>query len=81
MDKIAGGNGVTHFKNAKAGNIFLVTKKGYEKTPDKVKKKRKIGSPVKGFEYSVSASWIDKGYVKEYREAQLNFDGGRNYGY
>ena len=26
------------------------------------------GSPVKGFEYSVSVSWIDKGYVKEDRE-------------
>ncbi len=42
MDKTAGGNGLTHFKNAKAGNIFLVTEKGYEKTPDEVKKERNV---------------------------------------
>lgn len=60
---------MAYYKNATAGNIFLLTKKGFERTPDEVKKERKIGSPVKGFEYSVPASWIDKGYVKEYREA------------
>lgn len=56
---------MAYYKNAKAGNIFLLTKKGFERTPDKVKQERKTGSPVKGFEYNVPISWIDKRYVEE----------------
>lgn len=59
---------MAYFKNAKAGNIFLLTKKGFERTPDKVKQERKIGRPVKGFEYNVPVSWNDKGYIEEERE-------------
>ncbi len=53
------------YRSAKAGNIFLLTKKGYDKTPDRVKPERKISCPVKGFEYRVPISWIKKGYVVE----------------
>lgn len=50
-------------KTAESGNIFVLTEKGYWNTPDKARKERKAGSPVKGYEYS--ASWIEKGYVEE----------------
>lgn len=52
-------------KIAENGKHFVVTVKGYEHTPDKVKPERAIGKPVKGYEYSVPQSWIDKGYVEE----------------
>lgn len=57
-------------KNAKKGNIFLLTKKGYEITPDKVKPERKIGEPVKGYEYSVPLSWVEKGLVEEKQQPE-----------
>ena len=57
-------------KNAGEGKIFVVTNKGYEKTPDKVKPERAIGKPVKGFERSVPVSWLNKGYVEEVEEKQ-----------
>lgn len=52
-------------QEAQEGKIFVLTGKGYEKTPDHVKRERKIGEPVKGFETSVPVSWIQKGYVVE----------------
>lgn len=52
-------------KHAKNEKRFLLTKYGYEKSPDNVKIERKIGEPVKYFETSVPVSWVEKGYVKE----------------
>lgn len=52
-------------KNAAKGKKFVLTEKGYKRTPDKVKPERKVGEPLKGFEVSVPASWIEKGYVIE----------------
>lgn len=52
-------------KEAESGKHFVLTVKGYERTPDRVKLERAVGKPVKGYEYSVSQSWIDKGYVEE----------------
>lgn len=53
---------------AKEGNIFVVTEKGYECTPDDIKDERAVGKPVKCFEYQVPQGWVDKGYVEEVPE-------------
>lgn len=50
---------------AENGKVFILTEYGYQKTPDHVKHERKIGKPVKGFETSVPATWIEKRYVVE----------------
>ena len=50
-------------QEAQEGKMFVLTEKGYEKTPNHVKHERKIGDPVKGYETSVPVSWIQKGYV------------------
>lgn len=55
-------------ESAKKGNIFILTKKGYEKTPYMVKHERVIGKPVEGFEYRVPVSWIKNGYVEQIPE-------------
>lgn len=55
---------------AGAGKIFVLTNLGYEKTPNNIKSERAIGKPVKGFEYSVPASWLNKGYIEEIEEEQ-----------
>ncbi len=60
------------YENAAEGKHFVVTELGYEKTPDKVKPERKIGEPIRGFEYRVPVSWIEKGYVEE-KEICLKF--------
>lgn len=52
-------------KEAESGKRFVLTVKGYERTPDRVKLERAAGKSVKGYEYSVPQSWIDKGYVEE----------------
>ena len=52
-------------QEAQEGKIFILTEKGYEKTPGCVKHERKIGDPIKGFETSVPVTWIQKGYVVE----------------
>lgn len=52
-------------KNAGKGNIFILTEKGYAETLEKVKPEREVGKPVRVFEDSVPASWVEKGYVKE----------------
>ncbi len=52
-------------KTAAKGKRFVLTKKGFDKTPAEVKGERKVGEPVKGFETSVPVSWIEKGYVEE----------------
>lgn len=52
-------------KIAQKGKHFVLTEKGYKKTPDNVKPERSIGKPLKGFEYSVPTSWFEKGYVEE----------------
>lgn len=52
-------------ESAGAGKIFVLTNLGYEKTPNNIKSERAIGKPVKGFEYSVPASWLNKGYIEE----------------
>ena len=58
-------------ENTKTGNIFVLTNIGYEKTPNNIKTERVIGKPVKGFEYSVPASWLNKGYVEEIEERTM----------
>lgn len=50
---------------AKEGHEFVLTKEGYDATPDKIKKERAIGKPVKGFENKCPTSWVQKGYVVE----------------
>lgn len=52
-------------QEAQKGKHFVLTKKGYDKTPDHVKHERKIGAPIKGYELSVPTSWIQKKYVVE----------------
>ena len=53
------------YKFLENGNVFVLTKKGYEATPDNVKHERKIGEPIKGFETKVPESWIKNGYAEE----------------
>lgn len=55
-------------KSAEKGNIFVITKKGYEQTPCRVKTEREIGKPIREFEYKVPQSWIEKGYVEQLPE-------------
>lgn len=50
---------------ADPGKKFVLTEYGYTKTPEDIKSERKIGEPVKGYEFSVPVSWVKKGYVKE----------------
>lgn len=50
---------------ADSGKCFVLTEHGYNHTPEDVKKERKIGKPVKGYEQSVPVSWVKKGYVEE----------------
>ena len=50
---------------ATKGKQFVLTEKGYSRTPDHVKRERKVGEPVKGFETSVPMTWVEKGYVAE----------------
>ncbi len=52
-------------KYTENGKQFILTEIGYNATPDKIKSERKIGKPVKGYETSVPASWVEKGYVVE----------------
>lgn len=52
-------------KAARKGKRFVLTEKGYEKTPNRVKPERKVGEPIKGYENSVPVSWVKKGYVVE----------------
>ena len=47
------------------GNHFVLTQKGYEDTPDKLKSEREIGKPVYEFEESVPTLWLQRGWVKE----------------
>lgn len=51
------------YKNAEMGDHFILTEKGYECSPEKVKAEREAGKPIKGFEYKVPESWLSKGYV------------------
>lgn len=57
-----------YIKSAEKGNIFVLTKKGYEQTPCRVKPEREIGKPIREFEYKVPSSWIEKGYVEQIHE-------------
>ena len=50
---------------AQKGNTFVLTEKGYRKTPDAVKPERKVGEPVRGFEKTVPVSWVNNGWVEE----------------
>mgnify|MGYP006067546991 CR=1 FL=1 len=50
---------------ADPGKRFVLTEYGYNQTPEDIKRERKIGEPVKGYEESVPVSWIKKGYVEE----------------
>lgn len=52
-------------KKAQKGKHFILTEKGYCRTPDHIKHERKVGYPIKGFETSVPVTWIEKGYVIE----------------
>ena len=50
---------------ADPGKRFVLTEHGYNQTPEDVKRERKIGEPVKGYEQSVPTLWVKKGYVEE----------------
>lgn len=50
---------------ADPGKRFMLTEHGYNQTPEGVKRERKIGEPVRGYEQSVPVSWVKKGYVEE----------------
>lgn len=50
---------------ADPGKRFVLTEDGYNQTPESIKRERKIGEPVKGYEQSVPVSWVQKGYVNE----------------
>lgn len=52
-----------HYETELDGTMFVLTEKGYEKTPEHVKAERAVGEPVKGFEHRVPASWVEDGYV------------------
>lgn len=53
------------YRYAEKGKLFVVTEKGYEATPDKVKYERTVGQPIQGLEGRVPESWIEKGYVQQ----------------
>ena len=53
-----------YFATANRGYIFVLTEKGYNATPH-LKKERKIGEPLKGFEKRVSNTWLNNGWVEE----------------
>lgn len=59
---------MAHNTSAEKGNIFVLTEKGFNQTPDSVKHERKTGNPIKGYEYKVPTSWILKGYVEQMQE-------------
>lgn len=65
------------YKSAQEGNIFVLTQKGYEATPDRVKKEREVGQPLKGYAQDVPASWINEGYVEEKAELKQETVRGR----
>lgn len=61
-----------YIQEAKKGMQFVLTEKGYNKTPDSMKHERKIGEPIKGYEFGVPVSWIQKGYVVEITRGGLD---------
>lgn len=50
---------------ADSGKRFALTEYGYNQTPESIKRERRIGEPVEGYEQSVPVSWVKKGYVEE----------------
>lgn len=60
---------VTMYQEAEEGNMFVLTPYGMECTPDKIKAERKVDAPVKGYENRVPVSWVEKGYVREVKDA------------
>lgn len=58
---------MAYMKTARKGYQWVLTKKGYDATPDSVKGEREIGKPIKNYNESVPSSWVDKGYVEESR--------------
>ena len=51
--------------NAGKGYQWVLTEKGFATTPKDVRRERKVGSPVKGFERCVPGSWVINGWVRE----------------
>lgn len=60
---------VAMYQEAEEGNMFVLTPYGMECTPDKIKAERKVDAPVKGYENRVPVSWVEKGYVREVKDA------------
>lgn len=50
---------------ADEGKHFILTELGYEVTPERVRCERKVGEPVRLFEFEVPRPWVEKGYVVE----------------
>ena len=48
---------------AEGDEVFVLTEKGYIRTPDSVKPEREIGKPIKHFEKAVPLSWYKNGWV------------------
>lgn len=70
---------MSYKKTAEKGKRFVLTKKGYEKTPDRIKTEREIGKPIKGYENSVPVSWVENGYVTEQKNAGATILSTRQY--
>lgn len=60
---------VTMYQEAEEGNMFVLTPYGMECTPEKIRAERAVDAPVKGYEHRVPVSWVEKGYVREVRDA------------
>ena len=58
-------------KVAAPGNIFVLTQKGYDATPDHIKPEREVGKPVffkskyNAFSEVVPEGWLILGWVEE----------------
>lgn len=60
---------MAYFKTAQKGYQWVLTARGYDMTPEYVKRERAIGTPIAQWsiykDNKVPVSWIAKGYVKE----------------
>lgn len=56
------------YKMARFGYEWVLTQRGYDKTPDEIQPYRAVGTPVWAWSIytdSVPVSWVAKGYVEE----------------
>lgn len=53
------------FKMAEKGKQFVLTQKGYDRTPEHIKHERAVGKPVHNYKEYAPVRWVEKGWVKE----------------